>query len=192
MPMARPDLKVRLLHNGSNVTAKLHQTLQQTKHSLSFQQHIMWKANWPQQVFQLIDWSAHEKAFKSLTQSQQITISKITHHLMNPNKQNRLYYGSSDLCPCCNSSKVTFSHILSCSDDATTLHRRTAFQQFLTHLKSTDTPHQTIDALSHGTHHWLQRTDLSQVRALTAGWYHTHNSLYWATPQYRMVPNISG
>jgi hypothetical protein len=47
MPLDRPGYKFCLLHNGSTVMAKLHQTLLQAKHSLSLQQHIMKKANWP-------------------------------------------------------------------------------------------------------------------------------------------------
>jgi hypothetical protein len=96
---------------------------------------------------------------------------------MNTNRQNRLYYGTSDICPCCNSAKETFALVLSCLDEATANHCSTAFNLFLTQLKFAGTPIQVLDAITYGTHHWLGQTDPSTVHALTAGSLHAGDTI---------------
>jgi hypothetical protein len=81
MPIPRPNYKVRLLHNGLAVAAKLYKTLHTAWHSSTLQHHIMRKATWPFQVFNLIDRVSLDWSCKCLTQGQHISMAKIVHHL---------------------------------------------------------------------------------------------------------------
>lgn len=102
--------------------------------------------------------------------------SKMLHHLMNTNFQNKLYYGSSDRCPCCNRAAESFSHVLSCCDPSAATNCDSAFTQLMTALSNIKTPLLIIEAIKHGTKHWLDPGSI-RVRALTAGSLHPGDTL---------------
>jgi hypothetical protein len=116
------------------------------------------------------------------------------HHLMNTNRQNKLYYGSSDLCPCCHLAVESFSHVLSCCDPSAATNHESAFAQFMTALSNTQSPLPIIEAVKHGTKHWLDPGS-NRVRALTAGSLHPGDTLlttaFQTISQYRLVSFFS-
>jgi hypothetical protein len=175
MPLIRPGYKVRLIHNGSPITTKLYKTLLKAKHSSTLQRHVQKKGNWSGNIFAQINWSAHERAFSSLLR-QKIVTSKMLHHLMNTSCQNKLYYGSLDQCPYCNRAAESFSHVLSCCDPSAATDRDSAFTQLMTALSNIKTPLLIIEAIKHGTKHWLDPGSI-RVRALTAGSLHPGDTL---------------
>jgi hypothetical protein len=68
-----------------------------------------------------VDWEVHSQAFKQLSRFQRIGTSKLIHNLSNTNRQNKLLYGQSDLCPGCGENEETFEHVLQCSHAPTAL-----------------------------------------------------------------------
>jgi hypothetical protein len=177
LPLAHPNYKIRLLYKDSTITTKLYHTLHTAQHSDSLRNHIIGKANWSPQVFNMADWDAHERSYKCLTRHQKITTSKLLHQLVNTNRQNRLYYGESDKCPCCNQMEETFQHVLQCSKQSATRHRQIAFSQLIDSLKASGTPGPLLDALTHGMNKWNLSTDPIHLRALTAGSLHAGDTL---------------
>jgi hypothetical protein len=153
LPLASPSYRIHLLYNNSNIASKLYKILHTVHHSEAITNHILKKTIWTTQVFDLVDWDAHERSFKRLTRNQQITTSKIIHQLlMNTNRQNKLYYGSSNLCPCCQLAEETFQHVLHCPAPSSSTHCSKAFKPPNSLLNSSR--HPSPHASRHHTWHF--------------------------------------
>jgi hypothetical protein len=190
LPLARPNYKVRLLHNNSAITVKqLYKALSTAQHSATLQNHIMKKANMPIQFFNLIGWNANERYFMCLTRGQQIATTKIIHQLVNTNRQNNIYYGSSPLCPCCLDTEETFQHVLSCPAISSTGHQIEALAQLFESLCTAGILPQILAALKHGMDHWMSSSDPSTIRSLTADSLHAGDTLLRAAflEQYQSI-----
>lgn len=177
LPLAPPNYRICLVYNNSTITSKLYKILHAAHHSKVITNHILKKTTWTPQVFDLVDWDAHERSFKHLTRNQQITTIKIIHQLMNKNWQNKLYYGSSDFCPCCQLAEETFQHVLRCPAPSFSTHCSKAFNHLIVSLTAAGTPAPTLAAITHGTSHWNSSSDTTTVRELTAGSLHAGNTL---------------
>jgi hypothetical protein len=59
--------------------------LQDAMREKPMKDYIMKKTQWSPAVFQKVDWTAHERAFKCLMHNKQISTSKLIHHLANTN-----------------------------------------------------------------------------------------------------------
>jgi hypothetical protein len=75
----------------------------------------MRKSGWDKRIFDLVQWDAHEKAFKRLPRFHQHSTSKLLHNLVNTNQQNHLFYGTSSLCPICQHAEETLQHVFTCN-----------------------------------------------------------------------------
>jgi hypothetical protein len=111
-PLTQPTNKITLTYDKSTITSKLYKTLLTARHSNNLKHYIMRKAQLPVAVFNLINWTAHGKAFKCLTRQQQIHTSKLVHQLVHTNWQNHLFYGQDKTCPLCPSAEESFIHVL--------------------------------------------------------------------------------
>jgi hypothetical protein len=106
-------------------------------------------------TFNLVNWDAHETAFRRLTRSRQITTAKLIHNLANTNRQNFLYYQTSPNCPGCGVVEETFEHVLQCTSPQTAEFRQTQLLDLQIKLRRITTPIPVIDAIMHGFQEWL-------------------------------------
>jgi hypothetical protein len=118
LPLPPTTFTIRLLYDRSVITSHLYQTLATGLHRKFLTSHILKKTSWTPRVFAMVHWEAHGIAFWRLFWQQKISTAKLLHQLINTNRQNRMYYGTSDLCPCCWAQEETFHHLLSCPDTA--------------------------------------------------------------------------
>lgn len=106
--------------------------------------------------------------FLQISRQQKIMTAKLIHQLVNTNWQSHIYYGDSDLCPCCAVDEETFRHVLSCPAETTASHRSLALSTLLISLKQIGTPSSITEAIAHGFHSWPAAPH-TWVHALTAG-----------------------
>lgn len=135
------------------------------------QETICKSENWTQETFHRIDWEAYKKAFSTFSRCQRISISKLSHKLLNTNSQNNKYYGTSALCPCCQMEPESFNHMLSCSSDAPKAYRTSQLQELKSKLTQIGTPEDITISILHGIENWeisMYETSFCQ-RAPTCG-----------------------
>jgi hypothetical protein len=154
---------------NSTITSKLYMTLHDTLHSTKLQQHIMKKHSLPLQVFNQIHWDAHEKSFVKLTRHQKIHTCKLIHALVNTNRQNKLYYGTTNICPMCQQTEETFLHVPRCSSEPVSTIHQALLTQLLDSLLSINTPRQILLSIQYGMQQWVSETDPSTVHAPSRG-----------------------
>lgn len=168
-PLIFPGYKVRLLHDSSVITAKAASILVDAYHSSPIVEHIMHKAKWSKATFELVHWDAHEKAFKRLHRYHQHSTAKLIHGLVNTNRQNHLFYGTTSQCPICSSEEETLLHVFTCSHPSAIQHRQSCLEKLLSTLDNTQTPQPIIDTIQYGFQQWTGALDQPYVRAPTAG-----------------------
>jgi hypothetical protein len=116
----------------------------------------------------MVNWQAHRHTYTRLTKFQQLSVTKLIHNLANTNRQNYLFYGTSNLCPGCQLEEQTFEHVIRCSLPATVQFRDEQLEVLSSNLKRIHTPEQIVITIMHGFWVWL--TPLSSTsRAPTAG-----------------------
>jgi hypothetical protein len=152
--IAMPTYRIRLLYQDTVITAKLYNTLQTCLHSRPLCLHIMKKVNISERVFDLINWEAFSTSFKRLTCNRKIHTSKLVHQLINTNRQNHMYYGSSSLCPCCQEEVEIFPHVLQCKSPSASYQHIVALETLRKNLQSIHTPSNMIAALLQGIKQW--------------------------------------
>jgi hypothetical protein len=170
LPAAPPNYKVRLLYDDSVITSKLYPILSSCLHKDSLKAYIIKKAGWTPATFDLINWTAHGRAFSRLSRQQQISTAKLVHNLANTNRQNHLLYNKPSTCPCCNTDEETFEHVLRCHSESANTHRTQAIDELVASLNKLNTPSTVIDAILHGITSWLEFPNGDQrIRAPTVG-----------------------
>jgi hypothetical protein len=120
-------------------------------------------------VFHKVDWMAHEQAYKHIMRNQQISIVKLIHNLANTNRQNQLFYGTSNLCPGYQSLEETFKHVLKCNFHTTTKHCDECLKAFETNLTKISMPVPIVHTILHEFSTWLNSEPSSSSRAQMAG-----------------------
>jgi hypothetical protein len=131
----------------------------------------MKKSGWASYIFSLLQWDAHERAFKCLTFSQNCITAKLVHGLANTNRQHHVFYNTSPTCPCCQEVDESFEHVLFCGSSDSCSHRNLALQELTTGLKKINTPEQVPEAIGVGMTAWITSFSDPSVRvhAPTAG-----------------------
>jgi hypothetical protein len=147
---APSGFRLRLLCKDGLITSNYYRILTQAHHDQPIIDYIIKKTGWTLATFNEVDWDSHQRAFKRLTRFQRIGISKLIHNLSNTNRQNKLYYGSSDLCPGCSKEEETFEHVLRCSFPATMEVRATALDKLHKSLVAIGTPSQVVEIILKG------------------------------------------
>lgn len=168
-PLPPPNYRIRLLHDSSVLTAKVHSTLVTQLHEDNLITHLMRKANWTRSTLNKIHWDAHERAFKRLPRYSQHSTAKMIHGLLNTNRQNHIYYGQSPLCPICQLEEETIQHVYTCSHPAAAQFRQNSLEELQQNLRNISTPSPVIEAILHGFTEWEQDPTSHDIRALTAG-----------------------
>lgn len=171
LPTAPPNYRVRLLYDDSVITSNLYSILSTSLHQDSLKAYIIRKTGWAPTTFDLVNWTAHGRAFNRLPQNQQISTAKLIHNLANTNRQNHLFYNKPNTCPCCNVHEETFQHVLRCSAASVSSHRDSAIQELTSSLNKFNTPPNVTDAILHGIKSWLELDldDTRHIRAPTVG-----------------------
>jgi hypothetical protein len=116
----------------------------------------------------MVDWQAHRRAYTRLTKFQELSITKLIYNLANTNRQNSLFYGTSNLCPGCQWEEETFEHVLRCSLPATVPFREEQLEVLSSNLQGIHTPEQVVITIMHGFRVWLTPMSLTS-RAATVG-----------------------
>jgi hypothetical protein len=88
-PCSIQGYAIHLLHDGSTITTRLYSTMSIALHRRGLITYIKEKYDWSDHTFNLIQWNAHETAFKSLPINSKKIIAKLIHNLVNTNKQIR-------------------------------------------------------------------------------------------------------
>jgi len=99
--MSPPHCKVHLTYNNKPLVTRIRSIIRNDLYSSTIQETICKQEAWSAVTFTQIDWQAHEYAFKTSWTCKRFMYTKLVHNLLNTNVQNRRYYGTSDLCPCC-------------------------------------------------------------------------------------------
>jgi hypothetical protein len=152
-----------LLCKDGLITSNYYRILTQAHHDQPIIDYSIKKTGWTLATFNEVDWDSHQRAFKRLTRFQRFGISKLIHNLSNTNRQNKLFYGSSDLCPGCSKEEETFEHVLRCSFPATMEVRATALDKLHKSLVAIGTPSQVVEVILKGFQDWLD-PDFSPTR----------------------------
>jgi hypothetical protein len=76
-PLPLPGFRIRLLYESSVITSKVQTALQNSFHGSPIEEHIMKKTKWTRQVFNLVHWDAHGRAFWRLSRGRQYSTAKI-------------------------------------------------------------------------------------------------------------------
>jgi hypothetical protein len=105
---------------------------------------------WNKDLLNKVDWKAYGKVFQSISNCRRISMTKISHKLLNTNYQNKKFYGQPDTCPCCNQAAESFDHLLSCPSDSNTLLRAHRLEQLQNDLEMIGTPKIVTHAVIHG------------------------------------------
>jgi hypothetical protein len=116
LPLPPPTFTIHVLYDRSVITSRLYRTLATCLYRKSLTNYILQKTGWSQRVIDMVNWDVHGQAFCRLSRQQKISTTKLLHKLINTNCQNRIYYGTSDLCPCCGIHEESFHHLLTCPD----------------------------------------------------------------------------
>lgn len=146
-------------------------------------------------VFNLVDWNAHEWAFKRFTWEQKITMAKLVHGLVNTNCQNNLYYNMSNLCQFAKWQKrplymFSRAHIRQWkSAEMRAIRKGPAAGQHskyssvhdparLPRVATSESEHNTVACSDHRIPPWI--------------WYNSHDHLHGTIPQFRLVSTMPG
>ncbi len=122
----------------------------------SLKDTITAKEKWSINVFPMVAWPAFSTAFCRLSRPRQITYTKLTHCLLQTNSRNHMYYGTTPICPGCNTHEETLQHVWSCDLPATVVAREALFDTYKITLQDFPTPPQLIEVIVHGLQQWIQ------------------------------------
>jgi hypothetical protein len=151
------------------LTTKAQSTIINSLHNAPIEAHVMRKTGWDKRIFDLVHWDAHEKAFKQLPRFRQHSTSKLLHNLVNTKQQNRLFYGTSSLCPICQHAEETLQHVFTCNHSSVSALRTLCLDKMFRTLETAQTPQPVLDSLKRGFHTWMEDPTRQGVRAPTAG-----------------------
>ena len=137
-------------------------------HDASIQEHIRQKAGWDTSHFNKIHWDAHERASHTLPRFTRYNTAKLIHGLINTNKQNNLYYGTSLLCPICKQEIETKEHVFKCSNPSAAPNRHEHLTALLKTLKQVNLDQNIVKTINYGFTAW-SKDQQEPVRPPTAG-----------------------
>jgi hypothetical protein len=81
----------------------INRLIQGKHHHETLKVKIMKDNFWTDDQFNKVAWQEFHSAFKGVSCSHRISITKMTNQLWHSNSQNKKFYGSSDICSVCNS-----------------------------------------------------------------------------------------
>ncbi len=143
-PVLHPLYEAELVHNNCIVTSKLHHIISTSLHSTPVQNYIAKSTGWPVATLDKIDWDAQKMAMGHFSRTQHISITKLAHGLYQTSRKDNMYYGASDLCPCCRETTETLAHIFTCRSPLVTDDS----------LHQLGTPKKILHAITHELNEW--------------------------------------
>jgi hypothetical protein len=99
--------------------------------------------------------------------SAKISTAKIIQHLANTNRQNSLYYGTTNAYPCCLSMEETFQHVLLCPNPRMAESRKHLLDKLFSALQNMNCPVLILNTLQHGFQCWQSQS--ASAHAPTSG-----------------------
>jgi hypothetical protein len=154
-----PSETVYISFENSNITSKLSTLTRQQLHTEPLIKTICKNTKWSKETFNSVDWEAYGEVFSNLPRTKQISLSKITHGLINTNAQNHKFYGSSGLCPCCSSQHETIFHMLTCPEESVAANRKAAMEALWSNIKKIETHKDILECLKYGLSQWSSSSD---------------------------------
>jgi hypothetical protein len=117
----------------------------------SLKDTIVKSEKWSERIFHLVAWDAFSKAFSKLSRTRQVSYSKLTHRLLQTNSRNKLFYGTTATCPCCNQQEETIAHVFACPSQATPSARDELLVKYKDSLQDAGSPDDI-----HGISAWIR------------------------------------
>jgi hypothetical protein len=145
-----PHKAVTLYHKGQPLVTRIVPTLRSSLYSPALCSTICKQEQWTDTQFSQVDWPALEEALLHTWSCKRITFSKLSHKLLNTNRQSKRFYSKSDQCPCCQSAEETILHMLTCPAAAVVQFRSQQQKILWTNLSLIDTSQPLLDCLKAG------------------------------------------
>ena len=103
--------------NGNPITANLEQQINEWIYTREMKSFLVENKGYHKDAFDLIDWSAIEKASSTLTNSRQIWLTKhVTGFCATASKMKKRELWENNKCPLCNAEKEDIYHLMTCLD----------------------------------------------------------------------------
>ena len=106
-----PGSGVHLATSSGTITARYREAVLEKSTSPALHQYIREKNDWRSATMEMINWSAHGKAFRRQLTSR-VHLSKLIHECLPTFHQLNKYGGSRRLCPACGTADETRDHII--------------------------------------------------------------------------------
>jgi hypothetical protein len=110
----------RVSIRGTNIMSNMKYHLTSQLLDPKLRTHIMVKEEWSERMFDKVDWSSFETAFKRLSKNRQTVVSKSCHNLWHTGKLNGCIYQGNKSCCFCDAEEEDWNYFLTCGSlDAT-------------------------------------------------------------------------
>ena len=142
---------------GSMITSKLKQQVYARMYQKDLERTVCKRNRWTEGIFSRIDWHLFGKVFNAYSKFRQISIAKYVHGLWNTGKQKLLFkQDKQGLCPCCQQTLETNSHIFRCMSTVASGHRDQELGKFQEYLSKQELPLPIKNCIVAGMLGWLQ------------------------------------
>ena len=108
-----PGAGVHLATSSGTITARYRDAVLEKSISPALRQYIREKNDWPSVTMEMINWSAHGKAFRRQLKIR-VHLPKLLDECLPTFHQLNKYGGSRRLCPACGTADETRDHIIRC------------------------------------------------------------------------------
>jgi hypothetical protein len=142
--------------NGQIIAGNFRPVVRVDLYAANLKDTIVKSEKWSGKTFHLVAWDAFSKAFSKLPRTRQVSYSKLTHRLLQTNSRNKLFYGTTATCPCCNQQEETIAHVFACPSQDTTSARDKLLVKYKDSLQDAGSPDELIDLFIHGILAWIR------------------------------------
>lgn len=110
-----PHHTISITIQKENVTGNPAKRISQVINSTGIKDKILQDMKWETTVLDSIDWESIENSLLCFSRPTRVKYTKLMFGLHQTNDRNNKYYGTTELCPCCNKARETFDHLLECN-----------------------------------------------------------------------------
>jgi hypothetical protein len=157
-----PSTGAHLVSASGTITSKYKETVLEKSTAPALRQYIQEKNSWTPSTMDMVNWSAHGKAFRNQI-SRRIHLSKLLHECLPTFHQLNKYGGSSRPCPACTSPDETRDHILRCLDPPRVEWRRNYWDALAKFHVEYRTAPLLVYVLKSALEEWFQSTSDIEV-----------------------------
>lgn len=126
--------------NNEVLLSKSVSQITSSMHGQALVNKILWDTKWSGTTCTSVDWPSIGKEFLCLSPPSIIPYVKLMFNLHQTNSKNNKYYGTTESCPCCGTSREMFWHLLECPSSNSKTARSSALDNLSSSLKSINTP----------------------------------------------------